>query len=127
MTLKRLAFAALLSASPAAAFGFEGKYLVGDEDYHQFLDTDRLPGAAYEVKFDVSNRGCEGKLDGRGIIRNGVLAMRPREPCGASDKCVVKAKRGGESVSVTEKSCLAWRGVACDFEGECEPRKAPGK
>ncbi|QGM96942.1 hypothetical protein [Methylocystis parvus] len=123
----RFAVAGLVLATPAASSAFQGKYLVGDEDGHQFLDVEKSPDGRYGVKFDVSNRGCEGKLDGRGVVRNGALVMRPKEPFGASDKCVVRAKRSGESLSVKEKGCLAWHGVACDFEGDYQPRKAPGK
>lgn len=123
----RFAIAGFALASPAAGFGFEGKYLVGDEDYHQFLDVEKSPDGRYGVRFDVSNRGCEGKLEGRGAVSNGALVIRPREPYGASDKCVVRAKRVGASLSVKEKGCLAWHGAACDFEGDYEPRKAPGK
>lgn len=126
-TLLRFGFVALLFASPTPSFGFEGRYLFGGEDNHQFLDIEKLPGGVYGVKFDVSNRGCEGKLDGRGKVKNGVLVIRPREPYGSSDKCLVKAKRSGDTLSVSERGCLAWHGVACDFEGDYEPRKAPGK
>lgn len=126
-TALRNVLAALVFAVPAASFGFEGRYLFGGEDNHQFLDIEKLPGGAYSVKFDVSNRGCEGKLDGRGTIKNGVLTIRPKEPYGASDKCLVKVKRSGDSLAVTERNCLAWHGVACDFEGEYDSRTAPGK
>lgn len=126
-TALRFAFAALLFASPAAGFGFEGRYFFGGEDNHQFLDIEKAPERAYRVKFDVSNRGCEGKLDGRGKVKNGVLVIRPREPYGSSDNCLMKAKRSGDTLSVSERGCLAWHGVACDFEGEYEPRNAPGK
>ena len=124
---KRAGLVALLCASPAACLGFEGRYLFGGEDNHQFLDIEKLPNGAYSVKFDVSNRGCEGKLEGRGTIKGGVLVIRPKDPDGASDKCLVKVKRRGEALSVKEKSCLSWHGVACDFEGEYDPRAAPGK
>lgn len=118
---------ALLVGAPGAAVAFEGRYLVGDEDYHQFLDVTKTPDGRYAAKFDVSNQGCEGALEGRGVVAGGVLVIRPVKPYGASDKCVVKLRQSGGSLTVTEKGCLAWRGVACEFAGEYDSRRTPAK
>jgi hypothetical protein len=117
----RIALVALFIEAPAAGFAFEGKYLVGDEGYHQFLDIRKAPDGGYDVAFELSNRGCEGGLEGRGRVESGALRIRPKSP-DASDACVVTAKRRGDALAVKESRCSAWHGAACDFDGLYEPR-----
>ncbi len=116
--MRRLALALALAAVPAASFAFEGNWRGGRGNYQQDADITKTADGTWEASLTVGTPGCSGGFDGVGKVEGDALLLRPKEPFGADDKCVMTVKRKGAGLEIEEDGCLAWHGASCEFSGK---------